>query len=251
MESSSTFATDETPKTIYSIPVHTLINSESAYNPISGIAPIALNQNRFGVSYSNRYLLKETNTFLGFGSYNFKFMSLGYDANYFGNQAFWYSTQSVMIAKKLTENLSFGVAFSHTFIDQGSQYSNFNQYSPSLGLSYKPIKNWKISSVLRNISHKQNNSFGYNDFVVAGSLFVKNIRFHAQFEKMQNLKYQLDFMGEYSFKKKLTFLLRTSTGNEPLSLGVEYTTQGISMLFLYSYHIYLGSSPELSMYRCW
>jgi len=242
---------DDSPRSIFAIPAHEIINSERAYNPISGISPIALNQNRLGISYSNRYLLKETNTFLGFGSYNFKFISIGFSANYFGNQAFWYSTQSFLLAKKLNEKLSFGISFSHSFINQGAIYSNIHQYSPSIGISFNPMKNWKFSTALRNISHKQNSSFGYNDFVIGMSYFVKSISLHTQVEKMQNAKTQFDFMGEYDLKKKLYFLLRTSTGNEPISLGVECKLSGISMLFMFSYHTVLGSSPEVSMYKSW
>jgi len=237
------------PRSFFTIPAHTIINSERAYNPISGIAPISLNPNCIGISYSNRYLLKETNTFLGFGSYNFKFISVGFYANYFGNQAFWYSTQSFLLAKKLNDKLSLGVSFSHTIVDQGAQYSNFHQYAPSVGMMLKPLNKWKFSTALRNISHQQNTAYGFNDFVIGISYFVKSISIHAQVEKMQKAKTQIDFMGEYDLKKKLYFLLRTSTGNEPLSLGVECKLSGISILFIFSYHTVLGSSPEVSMYK--
>ena len=249
--SSGVSASDDVPTPFYTIPAHTIINSERAYNPVSGIAPMSLNQNRLGISYSNRYLMKETNTFLGFGSYNLKYVSLGFSANYFGNQSFWYSTQSFLLAKKLNDKISVGVAFSHTIVDQGAQYSTIHQYAPSLGMSVKPMKKWQLSSVLRNISHQQTASYGYNDFVLGLRYFVKNISIHTQVEKMQKTKTQIDFMGEYDINQKVYFLLRTSTGYEPLSLGVECKYSSISMLFMFSYHTKLGTSPEVSMYKSW
>ena len=249
--SSVASATDDTPRSFFTIPAHSIITSQRAYNPVLGIAPIAFNQNRVGISYSNRYLLKETNTFLGFGSYNLKFVSLGFSADYFGNQAFWNSTQRFILAKKLTEKISLGVSFSHTLINQGAQYSTIHQYAPSVAISLKPLETWQFSSALRNISHQKNTAYGFNDFVIAGTYSIKNLSLHIQLEKMQQAKTKIDVMGEYDLKKKLCFMLRTSTGNEPLSLGIDCKFLGISLFFLFSYHAQLGSSPELSMYKSW
>lgn len=249
--SSELFASDDTPRAFYSIPSHTIINSERAYNPISGIAPISLNENNIGLTYSNRFLMKENSSVVGFGSYKLKQVSLGLFANYFGNQAYWYSSQSFLLSKKLNDKLALGISFSHTIVNQGSEYKAIHQYTPSIGLSILPFPNWKISSVLRNISHNKKTSYGSNDFAIGISYIAKNISIHTQVEKMQNTKSQFDIMGEYNINKRIYFLLRASTGYEPISIGAEVRLSGISLLFYYSYHTYLGSSPELSMYKNW
>lgn len=244
-------ASDDTPRAFYSIPSHIFINSERAYNPTSGIAPISFVNNNLGLTYSNKYLMKETSTFLGFGTFAFKHICLGGFVNYFGNQNYWNSTQSLILAKKIHEKLALGVSFSHTIINQGTEYKAIHQYTPSVGISLKPFPKWKIATVLKNISHNENNSYGSNDFILGISYISKNINIHSQIEKMQKSKTIFELFGEYSVSKKLCILLRTSTGNEPLGIGAELHIYGITFMFLYSYHIYLGSTPELSMYKNW
>ena len=231
--------------------MHTVINSDKAYNPLWGIAPISFTKDRLGISYSNRYLVKETNSFLAFGIQSFHYFTIAYSANYFGNDAYWYSTQSIVLAKKLSDKLSLGISFSHCFIDQGQQYKAINEFAPSIGICCKPFTHWIFTSAVRNIARRQDNAFGINDFVIAGSLLVNNFTIHSQFEKMQNNSSEFTIQGEYAIKNNHCFVLRTSSGKEPISCGFECTIQGIRMLFLYSYHIYLGSSPELSMYKSW
>lgn len=239
------------PRAFIAIPAHQQISSIKAYNPFSSIASIAFLHKRFGLSYSNKYLMKETNSFYCFGSYNFSSLNIGFTADYFGNQTFGYSTQRILLAKILNNNMAIGISFSHKALFQSSGYNTIHQLTPSVGINIKPFKNISLACVLEDISRNHENEYGNNAFKIGIGYIEKMINVHLQVEKANKETGIVSLTGEYNINKQLSFLLRTATGLEPFSLGMECTLSGIQFRFLYSYHVHLGSSPECTMYKDW
>ena len=240
-------ASDNTSIAIPLIPRFVNITSQNSYNPILSIGGMPEISSRLGIVYSNRYMLKETNSILLFGCKSWKRISLGLSSDYFGISDYWMSSQQIIVSKKLSQTFNMGLSITNILSDNSTQKDIKDIIVPSIGLLIYPSNSWKLSCKLQNISHNSSRTEDFNTFQLSISHQINQLNFHLQFDKQYKNKQELHFFIDYICNQQLIFYFRASKSNEPIGCGIDFKGKKITYRLQFSYHSSLGLSSEFEI----
>lgn len=206
----------------------------------------------FGLSYENRFLLKELQSqgFVVALPLKVGVISLGLQS--FGFKNFRTNRLGVGYSMKLADFLSCGVQLNYHQVRLTDAYGRKDALTAELGLRANITDNWKVAFSVFNLTRTKISEFGEDRLTTLMRFgtqytFSEKVMFVAELEK--NIEFPVRFKTgiEYSPIRKL--FLRGGFATQPieLSAGLGYRFKEQFQLDLGSaYHQILGWSPNFS-----
>lgn len=207
----------------------------------------------FGLSYENRFLLKELQSqgFVVALPLKVGVISLGLQS--FGFKNFRTNRLGVGYSMKLADFLSCGVQLNYHQVRLTDAYGRKDALTAELGLRANITDNWKVAFSAFNLTRTKISEFGEDRLTTLMRFgtqytFSEKVMFVAELEK--NIEFPVRFKTgiEYSPIRKL--FLRGGFATQPieLSAGLGYRFKEQFQLDLGSaYHQILGWSPNFSL----
>jgi hypothetical protein len=206
----------------------------------------------FGLSYENRFLLKELQSQGFVVALPLKAGVISFGLQSFGFKNFRTNRLGVGYSMKLAEFLSCGVQLNYHQVRLTDAYGRKDALTAELGLKANITDNWKVAFSVFNLTRTKISEFGEDRLTTLMRLgtqytFSEKVMFVAELEK--NIEFPVRFKTgiEYSPIKKL--FLRGGFATQPieLSAGLGYRFKEQFQLDIGSaYHQILGWSPNFS-----
>ena len=206
----------------------------------------------FGLSYENRFLLKELQSQGFVVALPIKVGVISFGLQSFGFKNFRTNRLGVGYSMKLAEFLSCGVQLNYHQVRLTDAYGRKDALTAELGLKANITDNWKVAFSVFNLTRTKISEFGEDRLTTLMRLgtqytFSEKVMFVAELEK--NIEFPVRFKTgiEYSPIKKL--FLRGGFATQPieLSAGLGYRFKEQFQLDIGSaYHQILGWSPNFS-----
>jgi len=218
-------------------------------NPAASSSPVFF----AGVTYSDRYLLKDLSSRSAFFSVPVIGSNLLLSLGQFGNQSYQENQISFGLARSFGDHLSVGMLFHYVSLKMEEAVSRPNQVSFSLGFQYKSDDYGVGLSVFNPLSQ----SLSAKDFHRSYP-FIYRFGLHKYFHTDLLVAGQLSFHEEYNFvthwgiqyRLLNCWFLRAGlqTKLTEMSFGFGYVLHRIHADLTFSHHEYLGFSPALTIY---
>jgi long-subunit fatty acid transport protein len=206
----------------------------------------------FGLSYENRFLLKELQSQGFVVALPLKAGVISFGLQSFGFKNFRTNRLGLGYSMKLAEFLSFGVQLNYHQVRLTDAYGRKDALTAELGLRANITDNWKVAFSVFNLTRTKISEFGEDRLTTLMRLgtqytFSEKVMFVAELEK--NIEFPVRFKTgiEYSPIRKL--FLRGGFATQPIeiSAGLGYRFKEQFQLDLGSaYHQILGWSPNFS-----
>ncbi len=206
----------------------------------------------FGLSYENRFLLKELQSQGFVVALPLKAGVISFGLQSFGFKNFRTNRLGVGYSMKLAEFLSCGVQLNYHQVRLTDAYGRKDALTAELGLKANITDNWKVAFSVFNLTRTKISEFGEDRLTTLMRLgtqytFSEKVMLVAELEK--NIEFPVRFKTgiEYSPIKKL--FLRGGFATQPIeiSAGLGYRFKEQFQLDIGSaYHQILGWSPNFS-----
>ena len=206
----------------------------------------------FGLSYENRFLLKELQSQGFVVALPLKAGVISFGLQSFGFKNFRTNRLGVGYSMKLAEFLSCGVQLNYHQVRLTDAYGRKDALTAELGLKANITDNWKVAFSVFNLTRTKISEFGEDRLTTLMRLgtqytFSEKVMLVAELEK--NIEFPVRFKTgiEYSPIRKL--FLRGGFATQPieLSAGLGYRFKEQFQLDIGSaYHQILGWSPNFS-----
>jgi hypothetical protein len=206
----------------------------------------------FGLSYENRFLLKELQSQGFVVALPLKVGVISFGLQSFGFKNFRTNRLGVGYSMKLAEFLSCGVQLNYHQVRLTDAYGRKDALTAELGLKANITDNWKVAFSVFNLTRTKISEFGEDRLTTLMRLgtqytFSEKVMLVAELEK--NIEFPVRFKTgiEYSPIRKL--FLRGGFATQPieLSAGLGYRFKEQFQLDIGSaYHQILGWSPNFS-----
>jgi hypothetical protein len=206
----------------------------------------------FGLSYENRFLLKELQSQGFVVALPLKVGVISFGLQSFGFKNFRTNRLGVGYSMKLAEFLSCGVQLNYHQVRLTDAYGRKDALTAELGLKANITDNWKVAFSVFNLTRTKISEFGEDRLTTLMRFgtqytFSEKVMFVAELEK--NIEFPVRFKTglEYSPIKKL--FLRGGFATQPIeiSAGLGYRFKEQFQLDIGSaYHQILGWSPNFS-----
>jgi hypothetical protein len=206
----------------------------------------------FGLSYENRFLLKELQSQGFVVALPLKVGVISFGLQSFGFKNFRTNRLGVGYSMKLAEFLSCGVQLNYHQVRLTDAYGRKDALTAELGLKANITDNWKVAFSVFNLTRTKISEFGEDRLTTLMRLgtqytFSEKVMLVAELEK--NIEFPVRFKTgiEYSPIRKL--FLRGGFATQPieLSAGLGYQFKEQFQLDIGSaYHQILGWSPNFS-----
>jgi len=206
----------------------------------------------FGLSYENRFLLKELQSQGFVVALPLKAGVISFGLQSFGFKNFRTNRLGVGYSMKLADFLSCGVQLNYHQVRLTDAYGRKDALTAELGLKANITDNWKVAFSVFNLTRTKISEFGEDRLTTLMRLgtqytFSEKVMLVAELEK--NIEFPVRFKTgiEYSPIKKL--FLRGGFATQPIeiSAGLGYRFKEQFQLDIGSaYHQILGWSPNFS-----
>ena len=206
----------------------------------------------FGLSYENRFLLKELQSQGFVVALPLKAGVISFGLQSFGLKNFRTNRLGVGYSMKLAEFLSCGVQLNYHQVRLTDAYGRKDALTAELGLKANITDNWKVAFSVFNLTRTKISEFGEDRLTTLMRLgtqytFSEKVMLVAELEK--NIEFPVRFKTgiEYSPIRKL--FLRGGFATQPIeiSAGLGYRFKEQFQLDIGSaYHQILGWSPNFS-----
>ena len=213
---------------------------------------VSLKKLGFGLSYENRFLLKELQSQGFVVALPLKAGVISFGLQSFGFKNFRTNRLGVGYSMKLADFLSCGVQLNYHQVRLTDAYGRKDALTAELGLKANITDNWKVAFSVFNLTRTKISEFGEDRLTTLMRLgtqytFSEKVMLVAELEK--NIEFPVRFKTgiEYSPIKKL--FLRGGFATQPieLSAGLGYRFKEQFQLDIGSaYHQILGWSPNFS-----
>jgi hypothetical protein len=206
----------------------------------------------FGVSYENRFLMKELQSQGLVVAIPIKSGVISIGSQSFGYNQFRTYRNGLGYSMKLAEFLSVGVQLNHHFVRINSNYGNHQTVTAEVGALAKINDKWSLAFSVFNITRNRLSEFAedrYSTIMRLGTKFSvsEKVLFLAEAEK--NVDYTIRFKTGIEYLPLDNFYVRGGFATAPIefSFGLGYAFSGKYKLDLGSaYHQVLGWSPNFS-----
>lgn len=206
----------------------------------------------FGISYENRFLLKELQSQGMVYVQPLKKGVLSIGAQLYGFELYRTYRAGVGYSMKLSEMLSAGVQMNYQGIRLSDNYGSKNTVTAELGLLAKITEEWKIGVSIFNLGRSKLSEFQDDRFSTLMRLgtsysFSEKVIVAAEFEK--NIDFPLRFKTGIDYQVIDNFFFRAGFATQPVefSFGFGYKLKNFQLDLGSAYHQQLGWSPHFSL----
>ncbi len=211
-----------------------------------------LTEMQVGVSYENRFLLKELQSQGLAFAMPLKVGVISVGGQFFGNKNYRSQRVGVGYSMKLSKRFFAGVQLNYQGLQLGENYGNKNTLTGEAGIIAYITDNWKMGVSVSNISRTKLASYANERYQTTFRLgtsynLSKKVLFIAEMEKSIDYKLQGKFAIEYTPIKDL--FIRGGVGVNPtvVGLGFGYNFKFVQLDIGSNYHPTLGWSPHISL----
>ena len=205
-----------------------------------------------GISYENRFLLKDLQNQGLVYSKPIKKGVISFGAQLFGLNTYRTYRLGGGYSLKLSEKLFAGVQLNYQNIHFSSNYGSRSSVTAEAGIYVKLTNEWKIGVSVFNLGRTKLNSIENERFTTLmrlGSVYQlsKNVLFALEAEK--NMNYQLRLKGAVEYKPIKNFFLRGGVSTQPIdfTFGFGYKLKAIQIDLGSAFHQLIGWSPHFSL----
>jgi hypothetical protein len=205
-----------------------------------------------GVSYENRFLIKEISVRGGTVALPIKAGTFGLCITNFGYSQYSENKYSLSFAKAFGDKLSAGIAMDYLSTKIAEGYGTRGTLAAEAGIIAKPIKALTIGAHVYNptrakISEYDNERLPTIIRLGADYLFSDKVRIAVEAQK--DMKYKAEFKAglEYLPVKELYLRIGVSTNPTLSSFGFGINLKNFKIDVAANYHQTLGISPQLSL----
>ena len=204
-----------------------------------------------GLSYENRFLLKELQTQGIAVAIPLKVGVISAGGDVFGYRNYRSYRAGLGYSMKLSDNFFAGVQLNYQGLALSSNYGSKNTMTAAAGIYAKVTDNWKIGVSAFNIGRAKLSDFEDDRFstvIRLGTSFSFSKKFLLSFEGEKDLDYDFRLKTGLEYEALKRFFLRAGVATHPLevSFGLGYHFEQFHIDLGSSYHQILGWSPHFS-----
>lgn len=205
-----------------------------------------------GVSYENRFLLKELQS-QGFAvAVPMKVGVISVGGQFYGAQQYRSYKAGLGYSMKLSDKFFAGVQLNYIGLRLPENYGSANSMTAEVGIYAKLTENWKLGASVFNLGRAKLADFADDRFTTMMRIgtsynFSKKVMLALDFEK--NLDYDLRIKTGVEYEMVKHFKLRGGFATAPieLSAGLGYEWKQLEVSAGSSFHQILGWSPNFSL----
>lgn len=234
-----------------------MANASSTLNDVWGYhhnpgALADIQQFTAGVSYENRFLLKELQS-QGFAvAIPMKVGVISVGGQLYGYEKYRSYKAGLGYSMKLSDKFFAGVQLNYLGLRLPENYGSANSMTGEVGLYAKVTDNWKIGASVFNIGRAKLSDFADDRFTTMMRLgtsysFSNKVLIAIDFEK--NLDYDVRIKTGVEYEVIKNFRLRGGFATAPieLSAGIGYEWNQLQLSVGSSFHQILGWSPNFAL----
>lgn len=229
----------------------TTINDVWAYHHNPG-ALADVDRFTAGISYENRFLLKELQS-QGFAvAVPMKVGVISVGGQLYGSEQFRSSKAGLGYSMKLSEKFFAGAQLNYIGLRLPENYGSANSMTAEVGIYAKLTEKWKLGASVFNLGRAKLSDFADDRFTTMMRIgssysFSQKVMLAIDFEK--NLDYDLRIKTGVEYEVVKNFKLRGGFATAPieLSAGIGYEWKQLEISAGSSYHQVLGWSPNFSL----
>ena len=205
-----------------------------------------------GVSYENRFLLKELQSQALAVAVPLKVGVISAGAHLYGSNRYRSYKAGVGYSLRLADKFSAGVQLNYQGIRLPDAYGSRSNMSAEVGLFARFTENWTMGFSVFNLNRAKLSEYGddrFMTFMRLGTAYQFSKKFLVAIEAEKDLEYALRFKSGVEYKVIDEFVLRAGVQTAPLELsfGFGYHPKMVQIDFGTSYHQILGWSPHFSV----
>lgn len=210
----------------------------------------ALKETQLGVSYENRFLLKELSIqSLAFGFHTDNSGNIGLHFQQYGFDLYRETNGGLTYGMKLAENFSAGVSINFHGIYLAENYGSRNTFSAAAGLLYALNKNLKIGMRVQNLSRARLAEFADERLPTAfglGLQYTISPKVFWSLEAEKDLVHPLNLKSGLEIQAHDVLALRLGINSYPFqsSFGLGLTMKRFQLDLATQWHATLGLSPS-------
>lgn len=205
-----------------------------------------------GLSYENRFLLKEFQT-QGFAvAIPLKVGVISFGGDMFGYRNYRSYQAGVGYSMKLSEKFSAGVQLNYKGLSLSSNYGSKHTISAAAGIYAKVTENWKIGVSAYNVGRAKLSDFEDDRFSTVlrlGTSYLFSKKFLIAIEVEKDIDNPFRFKTGLEYEPLKNFFIRGGVQTTPIefSFGFGYHFKQVHLGVGSSYHQILGWSPNFSI----
>jgi hypothetical protein len=205
-----------------------------------------------GLSYENRFLLKEFQT-QGFAvAIPLKVGVISFGGDMFGYRNYRSYQAGVGYSMKLSEKFSAGVQLNYKGLSLSSNYGSKHTISAAAGIYAKVTENWKIGVSAYNVGRAKLSDFEDDRFSTVlrlGTSYLFSKKFLIAIEGEKDIDNPFRFKTGLEYEPLKNFFIRGGVQTTPIefSFGFGYHFKQVHLGVGSSYHQILGWSPNFSI----
>lgn len=232
----------------------TFSDAWSYFNNPAGYASLEAAQ--VGLSYENRFLLKELQSQAIAAGIPLKFGCISIGAQTFGYRQFRSTKAGVGYSMKLTDHLLAGVQLNYQGVQLNENYGNKNTVSADLGVIIPISEKWRIGTSIINLGRAKLSDYQDDRFTTAIRLgtsyrFSKLVTITTEAEKDLDYPVRVKAGVEYQPIEHLYLRGGFTTSRAEYSFGLGYDFGLVQLDLGSSYDTTLGWSPNFSLIVDW
>jgi hypothetical protein len=205
-----------------------------------------------GVSYENRFLLKEISVRGGVAAIPINAGTFGLCITNFGYSQYSENKYSVSFGKAFGDKLSAGIAMDYLTTKIAEGYGSRGSLAAEAGIVAKPIKNLNIGVHVFNPTRAKLSD--YDDerlptIIRLGGDYTFSEKVILAIEAQKDIRYKPEFKAGIEYKAVKEFYLRIGLSTNPTlsTFGFGINLKNIKIDLAASYHQTLGISPQLGL----
>lgn len=205
-----------------------------------------------GVSYENRFLLKEFQSQGIAYAHPLKYGVISVGGQFYGYKLFRTQRVGVGYSLKLAKRFYAGVQINYQGLQLNSNYGNKNTVTGEIGLQTLITDNWRLGFSVLNVGASKLNSYQNERFAThfrLGMSYLLANKVLFLLEASKTIVDKVKIKGAVEYEPFKNFFIRAGVASAPLEItfGFGYKWKVVSFDIGSAYHNVLGWSPNISI----
>jgi len=205
-----------------------------------------------GISYENRFLLKELQSQGLAVAIPLKVGVISVGGHLYGYRNFRSYKGGLGYSMRLAKKIYAGVQLNYQGITLSDGYGSRGNVTAEVGVFAKITDKWKLGFSVFNLNRAKLSDYQddrFSTIMRLGSSYTFSEKFTVLLEGEKDLEYRFRFKGGLEYKVVKELYLRGGVATAPLefSFGLGYHLKKIHIDVGTAYHQYLGWSPHFSL----
>lgn len=211
-----------------------------------------IEESGFGVSYQNRFLLRDLQSQGITAAIKLKTGVVGFGAQFYGFEQYRTTRIGGGYSIRLAENFSMGVHLNYLNLSLNENYGNRSTLTAEVGMFGEITENWSVGIAIFNLNRAKLASFEDDRFSTLfrlGTAYDLSEKVSLLFEFFKDIENPLSLRGavEYEAVDNLFFRIGASSAPMELSFGFGYRRGVFDIALSSSYNQLLGFSPAFNL----